>query len=102
MPWLEIDVRDQRIQFILTVRRGSTTVTEACRAFGISRKTGYKWLRREAAAGSVAVLGDRSRRPAHSPQRTSPAVTRRVGELRALFGWGGAKLAVVLAAEGIA
>jgi transposase InsO family protein len=100
MPWLETDVRDQRIQFVLTVRRGTATVSEACRAFGISRKTGYKWLQREALAGSVAVLTDRSRRPQHSPQRTPAAVVERLGELRAQFGWGGAKLAVVLAAEG--
>jgi transposase InsO family protein len=101
MPWLETDVRDQRIQFVLTVRRGTTTVTEACRAFGISRKTGYKWLGREATAGSVAVLRDRSRRPRQSPRRTAGAIVRRIGELRAAFGWGGAKLAVLLAAEGI-
>ena len=69
MPWLETDVRDQRIQFVMTVRRGGVTVTEACRAFGISRKTGYKWLGREAAAGSVAGLSDRSRRPHASPKR---------------------------------
>ena len=41
MPWLETDVRDQRVQFVLTVRRGTATVSEACRAFGISPKTGY-------------------------------------------------------------
>jgi transposase InsO family protein len=100
MPWLETDVRDQRIQFVLTVRRGTATVSDACRAFGISRTTGYKWLHREAAAGSVAALADRSRRPHHSPQRTPAAVVQRVGELRAHFGWGGAKLAPLLAAEG--
>ena len=101
MPWLETDVRDQRIQFVMTVRRGGVTVTEACRAFGISRKTGYKWLGREAAAGSVAVLRDRSRRPHHSPRRTAAAITQRIGELRRDVGWGGAKLAIMLAAEGI-
>ena len=101
MPWLETDVRDQRVQFVMIVRRGGVTVTEACRAFGISRKTGYKWLGREAAAGSVAVLADRRRRPHQSPTRTGPHVTRRIGELRATFGWGGPKLAVLLAAEGL-
>lgn len=100
MPWLETDVRDQRIQFVVTVRRGTVTVKDACRAFGISRTTGYKWLRREAAAGSVAALTDQSRRPQHSPHRTPPAVVARLGELRAHFGWGGAKLAPLLAAEG--
>jgi transposase InsO family protein len=102
MPWLETDVRDQRIQFVLTVRRGTGTVSEACRAFGISRTTGYKWLRREARAGSVAVLTDRSRRPHHSPRQTPLAVVQRLGELRAHFGWGGAKLAPLMAAEGYA
>ena len=101
MPWLETNVRDQRIQFVMTARRPGTTIAAVCRAFGISRKTGYKWLRREAAAGTVAVLGDRSRRPRQSPTRTSATVTRRIGELRAGFGWGGEKLAVVLAAEGV-
>ena len=67
MPWLETDVRDQRIQFVLMVRRGTVTVSDACRAFGISRKTGYKWLQRERAAGSVTGLTDRSRRPHRSP-----------------------------------
>ena len=99
MPWLETDVRDQRIQFVLTVRRG-VTVSEACRAFGISRTTGHKWLRREAAAGSVVVLSDRSRRPHRSPRQTPLAVVRRLGELRTQFGWGCAKLATLLAAEG--
>lgn len=100
MPWLETDVRDQRIQFVLAVRRGTAPVSAVCRAFGISRTTGYKWLRREAAAGSVAALADRSRRPHHSPHRTPAAVVARVGALRAHFGWGGAKLAPLLAAEG--
>jgi transposase InsO family protein len=101
MPWLETDVRDQRIQFVLMVRRGTVTVSDACRAFGISRKTGYKWLQRERAAGSVTGLTDRSRRPHRSPRRTSPALTARIGALRAGFGWGGEKLAILLAAEGL-
>jgi transposase InsO family protein len=100
MPWLETNVRDQRIQFVMTVRRGDVTVTAACRAFGISRNTGYKWLGREAAAGSAAVLHDRSRQPHHSPRRTDPRLTQRIGRLRQTFGWGGDKLAVLLAAEG--
>jgi len=101
MPWLETPVRDQRIQFVMTARRPGANVSAICQAFGISRKTGYKWLAREAAAGSVAVLADRSRRPHHSPTRTAVEVTRRIGELRAAVGWGGDKLAVLLAAEGL-
>lgn len=101
MPWLETEVRDQRLQFVLAVRQRRETVSALCRAFGISRQTGYKWLRREAAAGSVAVLGDQSRRPHQSPTRTNDWTTDRVLELRDEFGWGGAKLACLLSAEGI-
>ena len=101
MPWLETAVRDQRVQFVMTARRPGANVSAVCQAFGISRKTGYKWLSREAAVGSVAILADQSRRPHRSPTRTADAVTQRVGELRATYGWGGEKLAVVLAAEGV-
>lgn len=101
MPWLETDVRDQRIQFVITARRPGANVSAVCRAFGISRKTGYKWLQREAAARSVAVLVDRSRRPLHSPSRTGVVETTRVLELREQFGWGGDKLACLLRAEGL-
>jgi transposase InsO family protein len=100
MPWLETDVRDQRIRFVLAAREGTVTMTTLCEAFGISRKTGYKWLAREKAAGSVAALADRSRRPQHSPQRTGAALTAQVVAARTKYGWGGAKLAAVLAAGG--
>jgi transposase InsO family protein len=102
MPWLETNVRDQRLQFVLAVRQRRGTVAALCRAFGVSRQTGHKWLRREGAAGSVAALADRSRRPQHSPTRTDAATTARVLAARDHFGWGGAKLAHVLAAEGLA
>ena len=101
MPWLETNVRDQRLQFVLAVRRQRDTVAALCRAFGISRQTGHKWLRREAEAGSLAALTDRSRRPHHSPTRTDASTTVRVLSARDYFGWGGAKLALVLAAEGV-
>lgn len=101
MPWLETDVRDQRMQFVIAARRPGANRTELCRAFGISRKTGYKWLRRERAAHSVAALADQSRRPRRSPARTSAPVTARVLAVRDEYGWGGDKLAKVLDAEGL-
>jgi transposase InsO family protein len=101
MPWLETDVRDQRIQFVLAARRSGANVSALCRAFGISRKTGYKWLRRERAAGSVAVLADRSRRPHRSPRQTCPRIVARVVALREQYGWGGEKLAWLLEREGL-
>jgi len=62
-----------------------------CRRYGISRKTGYTWLRR-AQAGDEK-LADQSRRPRSSPRRTRPAHEAAVVRLRAAHpAWGGRKL----------
>ena len=50
MPWLETGVRDQRIQFVTAATQPRANVTAVCRGFGISRTTGYKWLRRRVEA----------------------------------------------------
>jgi transposase InsO family protein len=101
MPWLETDVRQQRMEFVIAANRRDANRAELCRAFGISRKTGYKWLRRERVAGSVVALADRSRRPHHSPERTSASITARVIALRQQYGWAGNKLARMLVGEGL-
>jgi transposase InsO family protein len=101
MPWLETDVRDRRIEFVKAVRTPDAKMARVCRAFGISRKTGYKWLQRDDASHSVVALTDRSRRPLTSPQRTAAGVTARVIALRTEFGWGGEKLVPLLDAEGV-
>lgn len=101
MPWMETDVRDQRIQFVMTATRPGANVAATCRAFGIAEKTGHKWLARYRTTGSVAALRDRSRRPRCSPSRTTAAVTARVVALRMQYGWAGEKLAPLLAAEGV-
>ena len=102
MPWMETDVLDQRMQFVIAASRRGATHAELCRAFNISRKTGYKWLRRHRTARSVTALIDRSRRPHRSPGRTSAMITARVVALREAYGWAGEKLAPLLDAEGIA
>ena len=101
MPWLETDVRDERIEFVKAVRAPGAKMSPVCRAFGISRKTGYKWLGRDEEGHSVAALANRSRRPVTSPQRIGHEVTDRVIALRNEFGWGGKKLRPLLDAEGI-
>jgi putative transposase len=44
MPWDETTAMEQKVQFIRDWRRGSHTVSELCALYGISRKTGYKWI----------------------------------------------------------
>lgn len=67
-------------------------MTELCDRYGISRKTGYKWLERFEEAGR-AGLRDRSRAPHHCPHRIAPEVARLICAARAQHPhWGPEKL----------
>jgi len=46
MPWKETCVMDERMMFIGECLRGEVPMTVLCERYGISRKTGYKWLTR--------------------------------------------------------
>jgi len=61
MPWKECSVMDERLQFVAR-RLAGEPMTELCREFGISRKTGYKIFDRYQECG-VPGLTDGSRRP---------------------------------------
>ena len=61
MPWKECSVMEERLRFVARILEGEA-VTDVCREFGISRKTGYKILARYKDEGPAA-LTDRSRRP---------------------------------------
>ena len=73
MPWLETDPMDQRTRFITDHRQDLYAMAELCDRYGISRKTGYKWLARYAEEGRQG-LGDRSRAPHHCPHRIPEAL----------------------------
>jgi len=60
---------DERLRFVMAYRAGETGMTELCRAAGISRKTGYKWVERYLSEGE-AGLGDHSRAPRVQARRT--------------------------------
>ena len=57
MPWIESSVMDERLRFVARVLEGEP-MTDVCRAFGISRKTGYKLFARYKADGPVASAED--------------------------------------------
>jgi len=96
MAWREMSPMDQRMQFVTEYASGLFTMTELAEQYGISRKTGYKWVERHEAEG-VSGLADRSRRPHHSPQATDPALITALVELRKRHpSWGAQKLLAVL------
>lgn len=99
MPWRESGPVDERTRLIEAHESGLYTMTEVCDSFGVSRKTGYKWLGRYRAGGRAA-LGDRSRAPLHSPQRMDEAIERLLLEVRsARPRWGPRKILAYLARE---
>jgi len=60
---------DERLQFVAAYQAGKVGMAELCRAAGISRKTGYKWIERYLSEGE-AGLRDRSRAPHVQARRT--------------------------------
>lgn len=101
MPWKVTDVSEQRVQFVVRAASRREALAELCREFGVSRPTGYRWLGRFREAGSVQELGERSRRPRHSPTKTAAIFEERVVALRREFGWGAKKLHELLKQEGL-
>src|SRR5262245_8382171 len=61
MPWKASSVMEERLRFVARLLDGEA-ITEVCREFGISRKTGYKIFDRYKEQG-LEALSDRSRRP---------------------------------------
>ena len=60
MPWTETRIMDARLKFVSEVLEGIYSMSELCRAYGISRKTGCKWRGRYESEGPSS-LSDRSR-----------------------------------------
>lgn len=73
MPWMETAPMEQRERFIADSWACHFTMTELCRRYGISRKTGYKWLHRHAEEGRSG-LQDRSHAPHSCPHRMTPEI----------------------------
>jgi transposase InsO family protein len=100
MPWQEQSRMSMREEFVSLAQQEGANVAALCRGYGISRKTGYKWLAR-AVAGETD-FADRSHRPQHVPHRTDATVEEAVLALRdAHPAWGGRKLHHALARQGV-
>jgi transposase InsO family protein len=85
----------ERQRFVLDAEHTPAAFAELCRRYGISRKTGYKWLERYARLGPES-LADASHRPQQCPHATSPAVIREILQLRRVWRWGARKLHALL------
>jgi len=92
MPWKEVSIMSERLEFVTLATAPQANIRHLCRCFGISSATAYKWLDRFQSDGANG-LEDRSRRPQHSPSRTPTEMEETVTKLRGKHpAWGGRKL----------
>jgi transposase InsO family protein len=68
MPWERRTEYQMRKEFVERVNNHEKSIARLCREYKISRRTGYKWLKRAEESESLA---DRSRRPI-TTQRIAP------------------------------
>ena len=81
MPWQEVSTVSLRQEFITLVQQGVVSLSELCRRYGISRKTGYRWLGRSRHEGGSGLTNRSSRRHG-SPRSTAFALEAAVVTLR--------------------
>jgi len=96
MPWRRTNVLDERVRFIALYLEQQLSMSDLCRSFGISRKTGYKFLRRYQALGpqGLAILRPV---PHHQPHAVDESVRQCIIALRTAHPtWGPKKLRAVL------
>jgi transposase len=87
---------NERVKFIAAYLRGEMSVSRLCEAFGVSRKTAYKWIARYAEGGGAELVG-RSTRPHTNPNAMSREVGSLVVALRKEHPfWGPKKLLAIL------
>ena len=97
MPWKESSTMDQKRKFVNSALNDDVTFTELCAEYGISRKTGYKWLERFSTDGPRG-LADLSRAPTSNAHAVSEdaiiqAITIRIKHMT----WGPKKIRQVIA-----
>ena len=92
MPFRAMDLREQRVQFVVAAIRKEKPFRILYKEFGVSGPTGRLWVKRYIEQG-VEGIAERSRRPHHSPRKTSDNIERQVVEMRERFpDWGARKL----------
>ncbi len=100
MPWKENTTMSLRSEFLAFARSPGANLSELCRRYEISRKTGYKWLRRTEL--DREDVQDRSPRPHSSPRCTEPGVEAHVLAVRHRYPfYGGRRIRAKMVQEGV-
>jgi len=92
MPWKEFTKVSLRFEFVKLATSDGANIAQLCRRFNISRKTGYKWIKRYIKQGYEG-LADHCRRPKTSPNQTSDDLQKAILRLRKRHpAWGARKI----------
>src|ERR1700746_2560353 len=95
MPWKASSVMEERLRFVARLLDGET-MTDVCREFGISRKTGYKIFDRYKEHG-LEALSDRSKRPIRYANQLPAQIETLIVQLKAEKPhWGARKIRELL------
>jgi transposase InsO family protein len=78
---MELSKVEQRYDAVLAVIRDGLTISEAALAYGVSRQTVYRWMRRYE-EGGLPALEERSHKPRSCPHQMDPKVEERIITLR--------------------
>ena len=98
MPWMERRVEMLREEFIRQSQEADRNFSALCEEYGISRKTGYKWVKRYQEEN---CLSDQSRRPKKISSKTDEKMERLILDVRQEHpGWGARKIKVYLGDKG--
>ncbi len=99
MPWKATTPMSERLKFVLQILEHGERVTDMCKEYGISRKTGHKYLKAYKEHGPAALY-DASRKPDSSPHRTPPETAALLVKARKRHPtWGPKKLGAWLKAK---
>ncbi len=97
MGWKETCAVEERMRFMMALAEREESFAGVCRRFGVSRKTGYKWLARYE-EGGLNELIDRSRAPHHHPQEVRAEIAEQCLAVRRMHPtWGPVKVRAWLA-----
>ena len=100
MPWKANTIVEARREFVALAQTPTASIRSLCRRFGISAHVGYKVLNRFLEEGKDG-LRDRSRRPKHSPGRSSEATEKAILAARSEHpSWGGRRIALWMRSKG--
>lgn len=99
MPWDACSVEDSKVCFVADCMACQAPMSVLCERYGISRQTGYEWLRRYRLEGP-AGLKERSRAPhGHGRSMSAQLAVRLIEARKQRPYWGPRKLLAILAEE---